>query len=62
MKMLETRQVIGEYLKNNFGAGPDNEENEKLFNNYMNMLEKRYNKFKSFVVKFYNLEAAPPIM
>ena len=62
MKMLETRQVIGEYLKNNFGAGPDNEENEKLFNNYMSMLEKRYNKFKSFVVKFYNLEAAPPVM
>ena len=62
MKMLETRQVIGEYLKNNYGAGPDNEENEKLFNNYMSMLEKRYNKFKSFVVKFYNLEAAPPVM
>jgi uncharacterized protein YegL len=62
MKMLETRQVIGEYLKSNFGAEPDNEENERLFHNYMNLIEKRYEGFKKFIIKFYNLDAAPAVL
>ena len=61
MKMLETRQVITKYLKNNYGNEPDNEENEKILNNYLNLVEERYKGFKTFVFKFYNLDAAPPI-
>ena len=61
MKMLETRQVISEYLKNNFGNEPDNVESEKILNNYLNLVEERYKGFKTFVFKFYNLDAAPPI-
>ena len=60
MKMLETRQVIEDYLKNNFGNEPDNEENKRILNNYLNLVKKRYEGFKLFVVKFYNLDAAPP--
>ena len=61
MKMLETRQVITKYLKNNFGNEPDNEENEKILNNYLKLVEERYKGFKTFISKFYNLDAAPPI-
>ena len=60
--MLETRQVIREYLKNNFGAEPDSDENKEILNNYLKMLEQRYQVFKKFIVKFYNLGAAPPIL
>ena len=60
MKMLETRQVIEDYLKNNFGNEPDIEENERILNNYLNLVRKRYEGFKIFVKKFYNLDAAPP--
>ena len=60
MKMLETRQVIRDYLKDNFGNEPDNEENKKILYNYLNLIQKRYEGFKTFVVKFYNLDAAPP--
>ena len=62
LKMLETRQVIREYLKNNFGTEPDSEENKEILNNYLKMLEQRYQGFKKFIVKFYNLGAAPPIL
>ena len=62
LKMLETRQVIREYLKNNFGSEPDSEENKEILNNYLKMLEQRYQGFKKFIVKFYNLGAAPPIL
>ena len=61
MKMLETRQVMTKYLKNNFGNGPVNEENEKILNNYLKLIEERYKGFKTFVFKFYNIDAAPPI-
>ena len=62
LKMLETRQVIREYLKNNFGSEPDSQENKEILNNYLKMLEQRYQGFKKFIVKFYNLGAAPPIL
>ena len=62
LKMLETRQVIREYLKNNFGTEPDSDENKEILNNYLKMLEQRYQGFKKFIVKFYNLGAAPPIL
>ena len=61
VKMLETRQIIAKLLQNNFGNEPDNEENEKILNNYLKLVEERYKGFKTFVVKFYNLDAAPPI-
>ena len=59
MKMLETRQMVKKFLENNFGNEPDNEENKKILNNYMKLIKERYEGFKKFVVKFYNLDAAP---
>ena len=61
MKMLETRQVIEDNLKNNFGNEPDNEENKRILYNYLNLVKRRYEGFKTFVVRFYNLDAAPPV-
>ena len=61
MKMLETRQVISEYLRNNFGKELDNEENLTILDNYLKLVEERYEGFKTFVVQFYNLDAAPPL-
>ena len=60
MKMLETRQVVKEYLDNNFGTEPDTTENKKLLNNYYKLIEERYNGFKKLIDIFYNLNAAPP--
>ena len=60
MKMLETRQVVKEYLENNFGNEPDIDENKKILDNYLKLIEVRYQGFKKFIVKFYNLNAAPP--
>jgi hypothetical protein len=58
MKMLETRQTIKNLLENNFGE-IDTDENKKILNNYLRLLNKRYEGFKVMVIKFYNLEAAP---
>ena len=60
MKMLETRQVVKEYLDNNFGTEPDTTENKKLLNNYYKLIEERYKGFKKLIAIFYNLNAAPP--
>ena len=61
MKMLETRQVVREYLENNFGTEPDIEDNKMLLNNYKKLIEERFNGFRKFIVVFYDLNAAPPI-
>ena len=61
MKMLETRQVVKEYLENNFGNEPDIDENKKILDNYLKLIEVRYQGFKKFIVKFYNLDASPPV-
>ena len=58
MKMLETKQTIKNLLENNFGE-IDTDENKKILNNYLRLLNKRYEGFKVMVIKFYNLEAAP---
>ena len=60
MKMLETRQVIQNYLENNLCNEPDIEENNKIKSNYLQLLNKRYQKFRTVVITFYNLQAAPP--
>ena len=61
MKLLETRQVVKDYLDNNFGNEPDIEKNKNLLNNYKKLMEERYNEFRKFIIIFYDLNAAPPI-
>ena len=59
MKLLETKQVVYEYLNNNFILEPNNEETKKNLENYLKLIEERYKGFKEVVFKFYNLFAAP---
>ena len=59
LKLLETKQVVSEYLKNNFILEPDNNETKQNLNNYLKLIEERYDGFKRVIFQFYNLVAAP---
>ena len=59
LKLLETKQVVSEYLKNNFILEPDNQDTKQNLNNYLKLMEERYDGFKKIVFQFYNLNAAP---
>ena len=59
LKLLETKQVVREYLNNNFILEPNNEETKQNLENYLKLIEERYKGFKEVVFKFYNLFAAP---
>ena len=59
LKLLETKQVVKEYLNNNFILEPNNEETKNNLENYLKLIEERYKGFKEVVFKFYNLFAAP---
>ena len=59
LKLLETKQTVREYLNNNFILEPDNNETKNNLNNYLKLIEERYNGFKEIIFKFYNLNAAP---
>ena len=57
LKLLETKQVVREYLNSNFMLEPNNEETKKNLENYLKLIEERYKGFKDVVFKFYNLAA-----
>ena len=59
LKLLETIQVIREYLNNNFILEPNNKETKDNLQNYLKLTEDRYKGFKKVVFQFYNLAAAP---
>jgi uncharacterized protein YegL len=59
LKLLETKQVVSEYLRNNFILEPDNQDTKQNLNNYLKLMEERYDGFKKIVFQFYNLNAAP---
>jgi len=59
LKLLETIQVIREYLNNNFILEPNNKETKNNLQNYLKLTEDRYKGFKKVVFQFYNLAAAP---
>ena len=59
LNLLETRQAVCDYLLNNFVFEPNNDETNKNFNNYLNLIDKRYLHYKDIIYKFYNLVAAP---
>ena len=59
LKLLETKQVVSVYLRNNFILEPDNQDTKQNLNNYLKLMEERYDGFKKIVFQFYNLNAAP---
>ena len=59
LKLLETKQAIGEYLNKNFILEPNNQETKNNLKNYLQLIEERYKGFKKVVFQFYNLAAAP---
>ena len=59
LKLLETKQVMKEYLNNNFIIEPNNQETIDNLNNYLEMIEERYSGYKKSIYSFYNLDSAP---
>ena len=59
LKLLETKQVVKEYLNNNFIIEPSNQETIDNLNNYLEMIEERYSGYKKSIYSFYNLDSAP---
>ena len=59
LKLLETRQVVQDYLNTNFILEPNNQETKDNFSNYLNLIKERYTEFKNVIFQFYNLFAAP---
>ena len=59
LKLLQTKQVIREYLNNNFILEPNNKATKNNLENYLKLIEDRYKGFKEVVSKFYNLAPAP---
>ena len=56
-KLLETKQVVREYLNNNFVLDPNNEETKTNLSNYLKLIEEKYKGFKEVIFKYYNLDA-----
>ena len=50
IKLMETRQTVSDYLKNNFILEPNNQETNNNLDNYFKIIEGRYSGFK------YNLD------
>ena len=59
MKLLETKQTVREYLNNNFVLNPDEKDTKDNLNNYLKLIEERYDGFKKIIFDFYNLSASP---
>ena len=59
LKLLETRQVVQDYLNTNFILEPNNQETKDNLSNYLNLVKERYTEFKNVIFRFYNLFAAP---
>ena len=59
LKLLETKQVVREYLNNNYILEPDNQRTLDNYNNYLKLIEDRYDEYRKVVVNFYNLVPAP---
>ena len=59
LKLLETKQVVREYLNNNFILEPNIQNTENNLKNYLKLIEDRYSEYKKVVFSFYNLVAAP---
>ena len=55
IKLLETRQAVTDYLKDNFILDPKNQETTDNFSNYLKLIEGRYTSFKDVIYNFYNL-------
>ena len=54
MKLLETRQAVSDYLKDNFILDPKIQETTDNLSNYLKLIEERYSGFKDVIYKFYN--------
>jgi len=59
LKLLETKQVVREYLNNNFILEPNIQSTQNNLKNYLKLIEDKYTEYKNVVFSFYNLVAAP---
>ena len=57
--LVESKKTIIEFLNKNFIVEPDNQETKKIKQNYIKMIDDRYEKFKKVVFIFYNIIVVP---
>ena len=53
LSLLESKQIVSDFLSKNFMIEPDNNETKDNLNNYKKMMEERYTHFKTLIVGFY---------
>ena len=53
LSLLETKQIISDFLSKNFILEPDNSETKDNLSNYKKMMEERYTNFKRIIYGFY---------
>ena len=53
LSLLETKQIVSDFLSKNFIIEPDNIETKDNMNNYKKMMEERYTYFKRIITAFY---------
>ena len=60
LRLVETKQVIEDYLRKNFVLEPNNNATRRNLNNYMKLIKNRYEGFKKVIFAFYHLYASLP--
>jgi hypothetical protein len=60
LRLVETKQVIEDYLRKNFVLESNNDATRSNLNNYMNLIKNRYEGFKKVIFAFYHLYAPLP--
>jgi hypothetical protein len=53
LSLLETKQIVSDFLSKNFILEPDNKETKDNLNNYKKMMEERYTYFKKMIFGIY---------
>ena len=53
LSLLETKQIVSDFLSKNFIIEPDNKETKDNLNNYKKMMEERYTYFKKMIFGIY---------
>ena len=53
LSLLETKQIVSDFLSKNFILEPYNKETKDNLNNYKKMMEERYTYFRNVIVGFY---------
>ena len=61
LELLETKQAVSDFLKNNFIIEPNNQEMKDNLSNYVKIIEDRYSEYKRIIYHAYGLIDQKPL-